>query len=139
MDIREKLDKQLSKKKTEIRTTTLKPTELSPELNKVRENLIWIKELVENPIKKDVHSKIIYGVEVDPLPLVFGDNINNRSIYTTDQLCDQYDSATIEQRLKYRKKKRTVDSKLLFLLLILGVGVPIIIIGILFAMGFIGG
>lgn len=115
-----------------------KPTSLSPELRKVKDNLQFIHKIAKNPIKKDVHAEKVFGaVLVDPLPVVFGDNIWNRSIFTVDELCDMYDSATLKQRLKYAHKKRSVDSKLMFILLLVGIGGFAIII-MLFAMGVFG-
>jgi len=115
-----------------------KPTSLSPELRKVKDNLQFIHKIAKEPIEKDTHAKKVFGaVLVDPLPVVFGDNIWNRSIFTVDELCDMYDSATLKQRLKYAHKKRSVDSKLMFILLLVGIGGFAIIV-MLLAMGVFG-
>lgn len=121
--IRERIDDKISKDKKEDEEKTFNPLEISPELKQVRQNLMFIKSLIEEPLEKGTHSETVFGVEtIDPLTEVYGDNIWNRSIYTVDELCDLNESATIEQRLKYSKKKPKVDSKLMFLLLLLGFG-----------------
>lgn len=110
----------------------------SPELKKVEENLKFIKKLIEHPIAKDVHAVDVFGVEtVDPRTVVYGNNIWNRSIFSVDELCDIHDSATLEQQLKYRKKKRKVESKMAWLLIVLGIAGLAITILVLFLMGVI--
>lgn len=113
----------------------VKPTTLSPELKKVKENLQFVHKIASEPIKKDVHAELVFGAKlVDPLPVVYGDNIWNRSIFTVDELCDLHDSATLQQRLKYRKKRRSMDSKMGFIL-ILVVAAVICMIVLLLSLG----
>ena len=108
----------------------------SPELKKVEENLKFVKKLIEQPIEKDMHAVDVFGVEVvDPRTVVYGNNIWNRSIFSVDELCDIHDSATLEQQLKYRKKKRKVESKMAWLIIVLGVAGLAIVVLVLFLMG----
>ncbi len=117
--IKELLDKKTNSKDDE----PFDPLIISPELKQVRQNLEFIKTLIEEPLTKGEHTETVFGVErIDPLTEVYGDNIWNRSIYTVDELCDMNESATLDQRMKYRQRKRKVDSKMMFLLLLLGFG-----------------
>jgi len=120
--VQEQIDNALLGKKTEV-IETFDALLVSPELKRVQQNLEFIKTLIEEPLTKGKHAETIFNAEtIDPLTEVYGDNIWNRSIYTVDELCDMNESATLEQRIKYRLKKRKVDSKMLFLLLLLGFG-----------------
>ncbi len=107
----------------------------SPEIRKVKDNLKFINKLEKNPIKKDKHAKTIFGKVIDPLPVVFGNNIWNRSIFITDELNDLYTSGTIEMMQKYVKKKRKIDSKMLFILLLIGGGGFVVFLIILIFLG----
>jgi len=114
-----------------------KPTTLSPELKKVKENLQFVHKIASDPIKKDEHSELVFGAKlIDPLPVVYGDNIWNRSIFTVDELCDLHDSATLQQRLKYRKKRRSMDSKMGFIIILIVVA-AICMIVLMMALGVI--
>lgn len=126
----QKLQQQVDKK--------LKASDLSPELSKVKDNLVFINEIAKDPVEKDTHSELVFGVKrVDPLSVVFGDNIWNRSIFTVDALCDMYDSATLQQRLKYQKQKRRMDSKMGFILILI-VAAVVCCLFIVFALGVFG-
>ena len=121
------------------KTAETRPMYLSPELRKVDENLKFIDKIARNQVKKGVHAREVFGVvTVDPRTVVYGDNIWNRSIFTVDELCDIHDSATLEQQLKYAKKKRKMDSKLIFMIILLGIGGMAVFV-MLLLMGVFGG
>lgn len=136
-DPHKKLQDQVDKQVSGKRVVDEKPTSLSPELRKVKDNLLFIKKIAEKPIQKDTHAKRVFGVKlVDPLSIVFGDNIWNRSIFIVDELCDMFNSATIKQRLKYQKQKRKMDSNL-SMTIILIIGAVLAVVVLLLVMGVI--
>lgn len=117
-----------------------KPLQLSPEYKRAVSNMRWIDRFIKKPIVKGAHAVQVFGCEtVDPRTQVYGDNIWNRSIYTVDELCDIFDSATYEQQGKYITKKRKVGGNLKALLILLGVGGGATIFMILMFMSGFGG
>jgi len=123
--------------KTE-RKISFDPTDFSPELKQVEDNLRFVKKLENKPIKKGKHEKTIFCYEqFDPEVQVFGDNIWNRSIFITDKINDMFFAATLEQQMKYVKKKRHMSGNMVFLLIIILGGIGIIIF-VLFLMSNLG-
>lgn len=111
----------------------------TPDLHKVEKNLRFSKKLADRPLKKKIHEKLIFGIPFDPAILIYGNNIWDRSIYVTDELCDMYTSGTLEQQAKYVKKKRKMDNKLLmFILILMGFG-GLAFVFLIFLMMMMGG
>lgn len=100
----------------------------SVELQKVQENLGHIQEMKEDPVKPGEYTQRVFGVETVDMSVIEMNNIWDRSIFTTDKLSRMFLGWTIDQLTKYEKKKRHMDSKLLFLLILVGFGGAIAII-----------
>lgn len=132
----DKIDKLIAEKtETKTKRTAM---DMSPELTMVKDNLEFIQKMAQKPIKKGVHRVKVFGCKmVDPLSVVCGDNIWNRSIFTVDSLCDGYDSATLQQRLKYQKKPRRMNSNLGFII-VLVIGAIIAIFVLFMLLGVFG-
>ena len=94
----------------------------SVELQKVHDNLSYIQEIKNNPIKPGEYSHNVFGFETVDMSVIESNNIWDRSIFTTDKLCRMFLSWTVDQLLKYERKKRRMDSKMLWLLILLGGG-----------------
>jgi hypothetical protein len=134
-DPHDKIAKRVDDIDTDTQPPIKKPVYMTPELLKVEKNLRFTDKMRKKPLKKDEHTKTIFGcIPVDPTIQVYGDNHWDRGIYIVDELCDIYVSATLEQQQKYLRKKRKMDSKMLFILLLMGFG-GLAIIFMLFLMG----
>lgn len=92
-------------------------------MQKVERNLRFTQRLRGDPLKKNVHTEQIFGaIPFDPAVEVYGNNAWDRGIYVVDELCDMYVSGSLEQMKKYLKLKPKADAKLLFMILLLGLG-----------------
>ena len=104
----------------ESATSVVPPTK---SMQKVERNLRFTQRMLKNPLKKNVHTEKIFGaIPFDPAVEVYGHNMWDRGIYVVDELCDMYVSGSLEQMKKYLKVKRKVDSKFLFMLILIGMG-----------------
>jgi len=92
------------------------------ELSKVQENLKFIREVQTNPVHPDAYNKKVFGCVTVDMSNVMKGKIWDRNILTTDKICRMFLKWRIEQLLKYEKKRRKVDSKMLFILLLVGLG-----------------
>ena len=102
------------------------------ELKRIRENRSFEKRFVSEPIDDEYKDVRVFGKNVN-LNAVLKQNIDKRSVFTVDNLCDMFVSWRIEQLLKYQKKKRGIDFNWAWLLIIILIGVG----GILFVMVYI--
>jgi len=109
------------------------------ELEKIKDNQKFIKEIEDRPLPHEVASIPVFGTSVD-FNAILKDNIWNRSAYTVDMLCDMFLSMNIERMKKYQAKKRKLPTNVLWLLLILMfVGVGIIVLILFLKGGGLGG
>jgi len=130
--IQEKTDKILEQRNTEKNMGSGTP---SIELQKVHDNLGYIKKCSDTPIKPGEYQQKAFGFKMVDMNNVEKNNIWDRGILTTDKICNMFLGWTIDEMLKYQKKKRKMDSKMLFLLLLLGGGSLIVVVMILLFMG----
>ena len=111
------------------------------ELKKLQENRTFERNFKAEPIDDDNKTVKALGKNVN-LNAVLKQNIDKRSVFTIDNLCDMFVSWRIEQLQKYQKKKRVVEFKWLWLFILIACGVVgvILIIAILLPnLGNIGG
>jgi len=102
------------------------------ELKKLQETRAFEKEFKAEPIDDEHDTVKALGKDVN-LNAVLKQNIDKRSVFTVDNLCDMFVSWRIDQLQKYQKKKRGVDFNWawLFILIIFGIGGLIFVILIL--------
>jgi len=100
------------------------------ELKRLQENRAFEKKFKAEAI--DDNHKIVkaLGKNVN-LNAVLKQNIDKRSVFTIDNLCDMFVSWRIEQLQKYQKKKRVVDFKWLWLFILIACGIGGVILIIL--------
>jgi len=126
--------------KKDLSGVDYKPMDYSPELRKVEDNLRFSDRIKKNPLKEKVHSKKVFNcITFDPAVQVFGNNVWDRSIYTTDFLIDMNLQAGLNQIQKYLKRKHKMDSKSWFLLILLGLGGMAVVFMIFLMMSMGGG
>jgi len=101
------------------------------ELQQVKDNLEFIKQIKEDPVDPDESTVEVFGFETVDVSAILKNNIWNRSIFTVDKLCKLFLKMDIEQKKKYLKKRRGMDFNYAWLLLLL-IGIPIILIIIVF-------
>ncbi len=120
-------------------STEYKPMDYSPELRKVEDNLRFSESLKLHPLKENTHGEKVFNcMTFDVATQVFGNNVWDRSIYTTDFLIDMNLRAGLNQIQKYLKRKHKMDSKYWFLLILLGLG-GMAVVFMIFLMTSMGG
>ena len=102
------------------------------ELKRIQENRSFEKRFVSEPIDDEHKNVRVFGRNVN-LNAVLKQNIDKRSVFTVDNLCDMFISWRIEQLMKYQKKKRGIDFNWAWLLILIMIGVG----GMLFVMVYI--
>ena len=112
--------------------------EVPLELQRVTDNIKFIKEIKDNPVEPGAYSHKAFGYEVVDVSAILKDNIWNRSIFTVDKLCKMFLKADLEQKKKYLKKKRRIEFNYIWLILLL-IGIPVILIIVLFLLPIIAG
>ena len=112
--------------------------DLPTELQKVAQNMDFVKEVRDNPIPENKYTVNAFGKNVD-VAGILKDNIWNRSIFTTDKLSRMFLSCRLEQLKKYQAKKRSIPFNMIWLIIIL-FGVVVAVLVILFLLPrFMGG
>ena len=101
------------------------------ELQKVNENLDFIDEISDEPLKSGEYTVPVFGFETVDISAILKKNIWNRSIFTVDKLCKMFLKMDLEQKKKYLKKKRPLEFNYIWLILLV-IGIPIVILIILF-------
>ena len=104
------------------------------ELQKIYENREFFKQVEENPIAPDHENIKVFGVEDVNLNAIMKLNVLGRSIFTVDELCEMFLAMTIEQMIKFQKKKRGLGFDMAWLLLLI-IGVPIAIVILIMFLG----
>ena len=102
------------------------------ELKRIQENRSFEKRFVSEPIDDENKNIKVFGKNVD-LNAVLKQNIDKRSVFTVDNLCDMFISWRIDQLMKYQKKKRGIDFNWAWLLILILIGVG----GMIFVMIYI--
>jgi len=136
-DPHEIIDKTLKEKEKEKKQVPVNE-DLPTELQKVAQNMDFVKEVRDNPIPENKYTVNAFGKNVD-VAGILKDNIWNRSIFTTDKLSRMFLSCRLEQLKKYQAKKRSIPFNMIWLIIIL-FGVVVAVLVILFLLPrFMGG
>lgn len=100
-----------------------------PELEKVNENLDFIKQIEKEPLDSDTYTYESFGYETVDISAILKKNIWNRSIFTVDKLCKLFLKMDLEQKKKYLRKKRGLDFNWTWMiLLVMGVAIALLVI-----------
>jgi len=104
------------------------------ELKQIYENREFFKQAEEEPIAPEAAKIKVFGVEDVNLNAITKLNVLGRSIFTVDELCEMFLAMTIEQMIKFQKKKRGLSFDMGWLILLL-IGVPVAIVILIMFMG----
>ena len=107
------------------------------ELQRVKENLSWIKEIKEHPVAPGVGEVKVFGCELVDINSILKDNIWNRSIFTVDKLCKLFLKADLEQKKKYLKKRTPLGFNFWWLMILI-IGIVIALMVIMFLLPQLG-
>ena len=93
------------------------------ELKRIQENRAFSEKFENNPVKGNAANIDAFGKNVN-INAIIKANLENRSIYTVNSLCDMFLSWRLEQLKKYLAKKRALDFNYtwLIILIIIGLG-----------------
>jgi len=108
------------------------------ELEMLRENRRFRDDFKKEAIADEHATVKAFGKSVN-LNAVLKKDIDNRSIFTVDNLCDMFLSWRIDQLQKYQKKKRGVDFNWIWLLLLIAIGIGGVVLVIAFLLPSLGG
>jgi len=108
------------------------------ELKRIRENRAFEKQFASDPIADKAKTVKAFGKSVN-LNAVLKQNMDKRSVFTVDNLCDMFVSWRIDQLLKYQKKKRVVDFNWLWLFILIACGLGGLVFVIMFILPSLGG
>jgi len=108
------------------------------ELKRIQENRAFENKFKSEPIA-DTHKIIkAFGKNVN-LNAVLKQNIDKRSVFTVDNLCDMFISWRIDQLQKYQKKKRAVDFNWMWIFILIACGLGGVVMVIMFLLPNLGG
>jgi len=93
------------------------------QLREIRENRAFLKQTEEEPLPEKYATVKAFGKNVN-INAILKINFIHRSIFTVDELCEMFLAMTIEQLIKFQKKKRGISFDLGWLLVLL-IGVPL--------------
>jgi spore coat polysaccharide biosynthesis predicted glycosyltransferase SpsG len=107
------------------------------EIQRIKDNRHFIKEIAENPLPKEKAIMKVFGVRDVNINAILKDNIWNRSIFTTDHLCRVVFGMRYEQIRKWlaQKRKKPFEHWML-VLIIVGVAIALVIVVILMTTNF---
>ena len=93
------------------------------ELKRIQENRAFAIDFEKKPVKESHANVKAFGKNVN-INAILKANLENRSIYTVNSLCDMFLSWRLEQLKKYLSKKKTLDFNYawLIILIIIGLG-----------------
>ena len=93
------------------------------ELKRIQENRAFASNFEMKPVKESHANVKAFGKNVN-INAILKANLENRSIYTVNSLCDMFLSWRLEQLKKYLSKKKTLDFNYawLIILIIIGLG-----------------
>ena len=104
------------------------------ELQQIYENREFIKQAEKKPIAPGHEIVKVFGVEDVNVNAILKLNVLQRSVFTVDELCEMFLAMTIEQLIKFQKKKRGLGFDMMWLILLL-IGVPVAIVILIMFMG----
>lgn len=107
------------------------------ELKRIQEARAFEKEFKAEPISDADKTVKAFGKDVN-LNAVLKQNIDKRSIFTVDNLCDMFISWRIDQLQKYQKKKRGIDFNWMWMLILIFLGIGGMIVVMMFVLPSIG-
>ena len=92
------------------------------ELKRIQETRAFVNEFKEEPIADEHKYVNACGKNIN-LNAVLKQNIDKRSVFTVDNLCDMFLSWRIDQLQKYQKKKRGLDFNFAWLFILIAIGI----------------
>ena len=113
-------------------------SERPEERKRIQDNRSFAEDFKKEPIA-DSHATVkAFGKSVN-LNAVLKKDIDKRSVFTVDNLCDMFLSWRIDQLQKYQKKKRGMDFNWIWLLLLMAIGIGGVVLVIAFLLPSLGG
>ena len=108
------------------------------ELKRIQENRAFAEKFAEHPIKESDANVNACGKSIN-VNAILKANLENRSIYTVNSLCDMFLSWRLEQLKKYLSKKKTLDFNYTWLLVLIIICVAGLVFFLVFIMPRLGG
>ena len=109
-----------------------------PELQQVNENLDFVKQVKDDPLKKEEAEVDVFGFETVDISSILKMNIWNRSIFTVDKLSKLFLKMTFEQQKKYLAKKRPLDFNWTWIIILM-MGIVVAVLVMVFLLPRLGG
>ena len=107
------------------------------ELKRIQKNRAFADEFESNPVKEDSAVVDACGKNIN-INAILKANLENRSIYTVNSLCDMFLSWRLEQLKKYLAKKKGIDFNYTWLIILVIICVAGLIFFLLYIMPRLG-
>ena len=110
----------------------MKKTGISSNLEQIRENIVFVDKVQNNPVNTESFNDMVFGVEIMNINPYIEQQALPSSIYFIDKLIRLNTKASLEWMKRYLAKKRHVPIQLIWILIIVfGVIVAIVVVMLL--------
>ena len=107
----------------------MKKTGISSNLEQIRENIVFVDKVQNNPVNTESFNDMVFGVEIMNINPYIEQQALPSSIYFIDKLIRLNTKASLEWMKRYLAKKRHVPIQLIWILIIVfGVIVAIVVV-----------